>query len=209
MDEINSMPLVLQAKLLRVLEEQKIRRIGGTFEKEVNCRVIAAMNIEPQIAVQQNILRKDLYFRLSVVNIHIPPLRQRKGDILRLANHFIEKYNEKLGTKVKGLTEEAINTFISYSWPGNVRELSNSIEGILNFKSHGYIDVTDLPGSIQNQVETDKKDTDLRKSIWEYERKIIEKTFIKCGFNVSKTAKRLNIPRQTLQYKLKQHKLQT
>ncbi|WP_350343578.1 sigma 54-interacting transcriptional regulator [Proteinivorax tanatarense] len=205
LDEINSMPLPLQAKLLRVLEEQKIRRVGGLNEKKVNTRVIAAMNIDPQWALEKNVLRKDLFFRLSVVNIHIPPLKERKDDILRLSNHFLDKFNKKFNSKVTGFHSKAITALCSYHWPGNVRELSNCIEGMLNFKSSGKISLEDLPMSIKQGYKDEEIQKSLKDIVGTYEKMVVEEALASSGFNISKTARHLNVPRQTLQYKIKQY----
>ncbi|WP_353894596.1 sigma 54-interacting transcriptional regulator [Proteinivorax hydrogeniformans] len=207
LDEINSMPLPLQAKLLRVLEDQKIRRVGGMTEKKVDTRVIAAMNVDANWALEKNILRKDLYFRLSVVNIHLPSLKDRRDDILPLAKYFLEKYNTKFKTKVRGFEDEVVAALSNYDWPGNVRELSNCIEGMLNFKSSGKFSLEDLPLIIQQSYKPRHIKQGLKDLVAKYEKEAVLGALIDAGFNISKAARSLDIPRQTLQYKIKQHQI--
>src|SRR5699024_1402645 len=132
LDEINSLNPMLQAKLLRVLQERTIRRIGDTKDKKVDVRIIATMNEDPADIVAENRIRKDLYYRLSVVSLFIPPLRERKEDIFPLVHIFIEKYNALFNMQVQGLTEEVITILYEHDWPGNVRELEHIIEGAMN-----------------------------------------------------------------------------
>jgi len=133
LDEINSMPLTLQAKLLRVLQDHKVRRVGGLSEKTVDLRVISASNVNPHLAIENQTLRADLYYRLGVVQVIIPPLRERPEDIPPLARLFIERANRKLGLKVTGLTTGALQALKQRDWPGNVRELEHAIESAMNF----------------------------------------------------------------------------
>lgn len=136
LDEINSMSLGLQAKLLRVLQEGYVRRIGGVKDIPIDVKIIATTNEKPLESVKKGTLRKDLYYRLNVVYIHIPPLRERRGDIPILCDYFIQKYNLLLGKNIIGIDEEVYKFFWKYSWPGNVRELENSIEAAMNYVSH-------------------------------------------------------------------------
>ena len=137
LDEINSMPLTLQAKLLRVLQDHKVRRVGGLSEKKVDLRIISASNINPLQAIENNALRADLYYRLGVVQVRIPPLRERPEDIPHLARFFIEQINRKLGKKAVGLSNSLLNSLKQRPWPGNVRELEHAIESAMNFVSDG------------------------------------------------------------------------
>lgn len=132
LDEINSLSFSLQAKLLRALQEKSIRRIGDTKDKKINVRIIAAINEDPIEAIANQQLRKDLFYRLGVVTIFIPPLRERRGDIPLLTNHFIQKYNQAFKMEVTGVSEEVQQFFMQYDWPGNVRELQHMIEGAMN-----------------------------------------------------------------------------
>ena len=137
LDEINSMPLVLQAKLLRVLQDHRVRRVGGLSEKKVDLRIISASNINPLQAVANQGLRADLYYRLGVVQVRIPPLRERPEDIPYLARHFIDKINLKMGKNASGISDGLLQSLKRRSWPGNVRELEHVIESAMNFVSDG------------------------------------------------------------------------
>lgn len=137
LDEINSMPLTLQAKLLRVLQDHRVRRVGGLTEKEVDLRIISASNLNPLQAIERQTLRADLYYRLGVVQVRIPPLRERPEDIPHLANFFMERLSHKLGKKVAGLSNGVLQSLKSRPWPGNVRELEHAIESALNFVADG------------------------------------------------------------------------
>ncbi|SES85200.1 sigma-54 interaction domain-containing protein [Anaerobranca gottschalkii] len=206
LDEINSLPLSLQGKILRAIEEKKIRRIGDTKEIPVDVRIMAAMNTDPLEAVEKGLLRKDLYYRLNVVTLYIPPLRDRIEDIEPLVLHFLDKFNKEFDNKITGVKKEVINLLHHYTWPGNVRELANVIEAIFNFKDSGKIDIDDLPGHIVQQVNGNKN-LNLREKLFQYEKELIKEVFLANDKNITKTAQILGIPRQTLQYKLKQFNL--
>lgn len=146
LDEINSMGIDLQAKLLRLLQEKKVRRLGSTQEKEINVRVIATVNTNIVSLLEKGQLRQDLFYRLGVVTINIPPLRDRKEDIPLLTGYFIQKYNKLFGLEVVGISPAAYDLFMSYHWPGNVRELMHVIEGAMNvISSEKFIDIDHLP----------------------------------------------------------------
>ena len=129
LDEINSMEIGLQAKLLKVLEEKKVRRLGGSRDIPFDVRIVAAVNEDPAKLIREHRLREDLYYRLGVVRITLPPLRKRKGDIALLTRHFIDRYNQKMKRDIRGISEQALRRLEQYSWPGNVRELQNVVEG--------------------------------------------------------------------------------
>jgi arginine utilization regulatory protein len=132
LDELNSMAIGLQAKILRVIQERKVRRLGSLLETSINVKIISSVNKEPHVAIAENCLRPDLFYRLGVVFIPLPPLRERPGDIELLALHFLEKHSRALGKKVVAIAEEVLRIFKNYHWPGNVRELEHVIEGALN-----------------------------------------------------------------------------
>lgn len=204
LDEINSMPVSLQAKLLRILEEGCVRRIGSIHSKKVDVRVVATTNIEPWVAVEEGQLRKDLYYRLNVLPIRVPPLRERKEDIPLLVRHFIRKLNSKLGKKVKRVSPRVMEIFNSYPWPGNVRELENALEGAMNLAEDEVIQLKHLPQHIIYKVKESKDALPpLRHYLEHEERKMIEKALRKCGGNITRAAELLDIPRQTLQYRLR------
>jgi arginine utilization regulatory protein len=202
LDELNSMPVDLQAKLLRVLQDGTIRRVGDIKEKEVNVRIIASTNIEPSLCVKNGLIRNDLYYRLNVIGLRIPELRNRKSDIPIMLEYFISKYNSKLNKRIRGVSKSAMDRLLSYDWPGNVRELQHIVESAINLKESGYIDEDDLPESIKKDHHSSLVD-----AIEEVEKNIILETLKLWNNNISKTADYLKIPRQTLQYKLKKYEI--
>ncbi|MDK2879557.1 MAG: arginine utilization regulatory protein [Thermoanaerobacteraceae bacterium] len=152
LDEINSMGINLQAKLLRVLQEGAVRRVGDTNIIPVNVRIIATTNEDPVESIKNGIIRKDLFYRLGVVYIKIPPLRERREDIPVLTKYFINRLNDKLGKKVLGVSHQVMKVFIDYEWPGNIRELENALEGSMNMiGDESYIDMEHLPFYISEQ----------------------------------------------------------
>ncbi|MFS0784014.1 sigma 54-interacting transcriptional regulator [Bacillus sp. 1P06AnD] len=221
LDEINSLAPALQAKLLRALQEKTIRRVGDTKDKKIDVRVIATINEDPIEAIANDHLRKDLYYRLSVVSLFIPPLRERKQDILLLAQSFIEKFNALFDMTVQGISEEALTLFLEYDWPGNVRELEHIIEGTMNllepqdkeiksihlpmqFKNKMRIKDpvldTTIPVSTQTEAVTALPlDDYMEKTEKNYLLSILNSH----GHNISQAAKALNISRQSLQYRLR------
>lgn len=150
-DEITELDIYLQSKLLRVLQERKFRRIGGSQLIDIDARIISATNLNPEDAVAQNKLRKDLYYRLNVVPIELLPLRQRKDDIGFFVEHFMKEINKSSKVRVQGITRKAMNLLINYDWPGNVRELQNAILQTISLLESEMIDVADLPPYIQQQ----------------------------------------------------------
>ena len=224
LDEINSMDLSLQAKLLRVLQDGRVRRIGAQKEKQVDVRIITTMNMHPDKAFEKNLLREDLYYRLSVVYIYLPPLRKRKDDIFLLTDHFIEQYNKEFDKNITGLSNKLKDVFKNYPWPGNVRELKHVIESAYNIKQLGdKIEIDDLPGYIRERLGQNRniinnwnaedriKDNEdlpsLENYLEEIEVKLIENALAKTNDNISAAARKLDISRQSLQYKLKKYDL--
>lgn len=205
LDEINSMPLELQPKLLRVLQDGSFRPVGGVKTINVDVRVITATNIPPEEAVKQKYLRKDLFYRLNVIRLDIPPLSKRKDDIPLLTQHFIQKMNKKLGKKVKGVSKEVMDIFMSSPWEGNVRELENLIEGIMSIHDMDIIEVEHLPSKFK-KTQTEEN-LSLKDTLEKIERELIEDALEKAEYNISYTAQLLNIPRQTLQYKISKYNL--
>ncbi len=156
LDEINSLSPALQAKLLRAIQEKTIRRIGGTHEKEIDVRIIATINEDPFEAIAHNRLREDLYYRLSVVTLCLPPLRERKEDILALVQHFIEKYNTQFGLNVTDVDVNVREFFYAYDWPGNVRELEHIIEGSMNLiEDETIITAFHMPTRFRERIKTE------------------------------------------------------
>lgn len=219
LDEINSMSTMLQAKLLRVLQESYVRRVGDVKDIPLDVRIIATTNEPPMDMVRAGRLRKDLYYRLSIINITIPPLRERKEDIALFIKEFIKDYNIKLGKEAWDVSDEVYNGFMSYSWPGNVRELRNYIEGAVNMLSGHIIGKECFSPSIQKQVlgicHEESGDINLNQSLEEglesyissMEKAIIAKTLEDTEGNISQAARLLKIKRQTLQHKIKKYEL--
>ncbi|MFH7820511.1 sigma-54 interaction domain-containing protein [Neobacillus thermocopriae] len=212
LDELHTMPIELQAKLLRVLEDGMIRRVGSSENISVDVRIIAAVNIHPNLALQEQRLRSDLYYRLNVFTFSLPPLRERKEDILFLAEFFIHDYNKRLNKKIKGLTKDLKVLFLEYHWPGNVRELKHTIEYMVNICEGDLLSTDDLPIMLKhllgnNQKQRNKVETlSLRKNLEELEKRLISIAMERSQGNVKQAAELLEIPRQTLQYKLKKQK---
>ncbi|MBN1464771.1 sigma-54-dependent Fis family transcriptional regulator [candidate division KSB1 bacterium] len=210
-DEITELDIYLQGKLLRILQERQFRRVGGSTLISVDIRIISATNRDPEEAVLQNKLRKDLYYRLNVVPLKLLPLRQRKGDISFLVTHFVEKLNESNKVQIKGITRRAMNALIKYEWPGNVRELQNVIMQAACLSESEMIDVDDLPDNLKpDEVATlqpapkpesmnfkDARDQYLKQFCQIYFDGVLKKY----RGNISKVAKNAEISRGTL-YKL-------
>jgi len=218
LDELNSMPLDLQAKLLRVLQDGKIRRIGSMQAVQVDVRVIAAVNEEPDIVMKRGGLRTDLYYRLNVVSFALPPLRERKEDIELLTGHFLEKFNQKFQMNVTGLDKRVQEVFLQYHWPGNVRELEHVIEAAMNMVEGPVILLEHIPPHIGERTSKQKEvaiasllsnggwqgetTRSLPNILHEMEQMLITQAMEQTGGNILQAAKLLGIPRQTLQYKL-------
>ncbi len=218
LDEINSMPMSLQAKLLRVLQEGYVRRVGGTKDIPVDVRVIATTNESTNTILNENKMRKDLYYRLSVINIEIPPLRERKEDISLLCDKFIKKYNEKLNKNIKGISYEAIDYLKSHSWQGNVRELENIIYSAMSMMEdeihidsnmifiNDYYSIKEKKANETYSLE-DLENKTLDHIIGDIEEGYIIQSLEKTGYNISKSAAILGINRQNLQYKMKKYNI--
>ena len=206
LDEINCMPIELQAKLLRVLQDGCVRRIGDVATMYVDVRIIAATSVSPMDAVRSGNLREDLYYRLNVVSLRIPPLKERKDDIPLLTGHFIEMYNGIMGKAVTGVSPMVSKLFYSYSWPGNVRELQHVIEGAMNMIEGPVITPDSLPQGFNEYFKSDAAaksgSLSLNKTLERMERDMIMRALGVSGMNITKAAQVLDIPRQTLQYKM-------
>jgi DNA-binding NtrC family response regulator len=148
LDEISSMPMDMQAKLLRAIESQAFRRVGGNVMVNVDLQVLAASNRNLQQLIDKNEFREDLYYRLKVVDLHIPPLRERKEDIPELVGFFIKQKNAKMGKNVEDITSQAMKALMDYNWPGNIRELSHALESALLFCDTAVLELADLPINI-------------------------------------------------------------
>lgn len=218
LDEINSMPMILQAKLLRVLQEGYVRRVGGTKDIPVDVRVIATTNESPTKILNENKIRKDLYYRLDVINIEIPSLRDRKEDIILLCDKFIKKYNKKLNKNVKGISYEGIDYLKKHSWQGNVRELENVIYSTMSMIDDEKIIVPEMiilndyynikEKKINDDYSLDDlEDKTLDHIIGDIEEGYIIESLERTGYNISKAAAILGVNRQNLQYKMKKYNI--
>lgn len=217
LDELNSMDISLQGKILKAIEEKKFRRIGSNKEKNVDVRVVSAMNQEPHDLINRNELRSDLFYRLGVIQIHLPPLRNRKEDILLLMQHFIDQFNQASNGKIAGISNIVEKTLMNYDWPGNIRELRNTIEYAFNFISGTIITLNDIPETIlyssEQMIDESKDnsipchfDTPLATMMAKYEKEILIKA-LETGGSVTNAARLLGTSRQTLHYKIMKHHL--
>lgn len=210
LDELNSMPVYMQTKLLRVLQEKRFRKVGDTKTKDLKCRIICAVNEEPEKLVSENKLREDLFYRISRLCLVIPPLRERKDDINYLLNYFISRYSESLDKNIAGVSNELKELLFEYQWPGNVRELENVVENLVISagKDQAKLDSDNLPRFLRNKIlkgrKKDSKAVDsLPKTLNEIERKLIVESLNKFNWNITKSAENLGIIRQSLIYRIK------
>lgn len=207
LDEINSMPLELQSRFLRVLEDGMVRRIGSPKALQVDVRVIVALNKYPAVCVQSGELRPDLYYRLNVFSLEIPPLRERIEDIPYLVDHFVRQYNHSFQKNISKIDKDVLQLFTSYQWPGNVRELKHIIEHSMIMAEDQALTKDLLPNHLDDTQATSTVTLrPLRQAVQETETNLIEVAMKKSGGNINQAAKLLEIPRQTLQYKLQKMK---
>ena len=209
LDEISEMPHMLQAKLLRVLEDQTFRRLGGLRDIRLNMRVIAATNRTLYDQVSQGQFRQDLYFRLNVIHIVVPPLRERPEDIMPLSNFFVNSYNKKFKRRIEGISPDAARVLLGHDWPGNVRELRNAIERAMILEDSRVITPTSLPLALDHPAITaaPAPASTSGLSLYEQERRLLMEALEKTGGNQTKAAKLLDITRDTLRYKMKKFQL--
>jgi PAS domain S-box-containing protein len=212
LDEIGEMPIALQAKLLRALEDQTFRRLGGIRDIQVDLRVIAATNRKLTDAIEQGKFRLDLYYRLNVIQVVLPPLRERKEDLIPLAENFIRHYNAKFKRNIQGVSHGAAGALLAHNWPGNVRELRNVIERAMVLEESEWIQAANLqiaaeeglPAELKSQV-TAAPSSDF--SLEEAEKSLLKKALDKAGGNQTRAAVMLGITRDTLRYKMKKFDL--
>jgi len=218
LDEINSMPIELQAKLLRVLQDSTVRRLGGEDTITVDVRVIASTNEEPSKSVERGLLREDLYYRLNVIPLRIPPLRERKEDIYILVDYFIKLYNNKLNKNIKEVSPKVMSILVNRMWPGNVRELKYAIENIMNFVDKEVIYLDEIIfSSCDNILSVYNYKNDLysnecgipplNEAVDKYEKELIIKAIEQVDGNHAKAARLLKIPKQTLYNKVKKYQI--
>lgn len=209
LDEIGDMPLSLQAKLLKVIQNKSFYRIGGVEEISVDIRIISATNKNLEELLERNQFREDLFYRLNVIPLEIPPLRERKEDINLLIDYFIDKYNQKLNKNIKGITEEVKENLHNYQWPGNVRELENVIEYAINMETTDQIRSDNLPARIIGS-NIDQNDFNIDKKVDQLEKRLIIKALDTFGWDTEgklKAAKKLGIGKTTLYNKINQYNI--
>lgn len=211
LDEIGDMPLHMQVKLLRVLQNKTVERIGGTTSIDIDVRILAATNKDLEKMIQKNEFREDLYFRLSVIPMYIPPLRERAEDIKPLLDRALIKFNRILGKSINGFTDEAMKTLLSYKWPGNVRELENAVEYAVNMENGALIDIDNLPSritsSIRNSCQSTISDGTLKEQTERAQRQIIINCLNKTGYHregKQAAAQILNISESSLYRKMRE-----
>ena len=215
LDEVSAMPYELQSKLLRVLQEKYIRRVGGSKDILVDVRIIATVNETPQELIERGALRPDLYYRLNVIGITIPPLRERKGDIPILAERFIRKYNEEYDRELWMIAEPALEKLKAYDYPGNVRELKNIIMSAVSMAEEGEHVLAEedvqLPQGYREAPsaisEYSREGGSLAEYLAEIEQTVIREYLTSNGGNVTRTARDLGMLRQNLQHKLKKYEI--
>lgn len=218
LDEIGDMPLPLQVKLLRVLQEQEFERIGATKSTKVDVRIITATNKNLEKLVKEGKFREDLYYRINVIHLQIPPLRERIDDIPLLCNHFIQKISRRTNKKILGVSPEVIKVFQQYLWPGNIRQLENILERAFHYSQSNWIELEHLPKDFityinqrENHIRHPHEGTmiqfDRKKSIYETEKQLILEALKKCNGNRTKAAKMLGISRTSLYQKMKKYNI--
>ncbi|MCX7766745.1 MAG: sigma-54 dependent transcriptional regulator, partial [Candidatus Sumerlaeia bacterium] len=217
LDEIGDMSLRLQSKILRLLEEREIEPLGATRTIKIDVRIIAATNKNLEEAVRKNQFREDLYYRLHVVPIYVPPLRERLEDLPLLINHFVNIYNKKLGRNVQGFSPAAIEVLSKYHWPGNVRELENLVEQMIVIYSQGIIDIEHLPDKFKQIRMTASfhldslwggEKIDLNQTLSSLECDLLRQAIARAGGNKSRAAELLGLKRTTLIEKLRKYNLE-
>jgi two-component system response regulator AtoC len=213
LDEVGEMPLEMQVKLLRVLQEQEFERVGGIETTRVDVRIIAATNKDLQEEVKNGRFREDLYYRLNVVPIHLPALRERMEDIDLLVPYFLQQFNEKLKKEITGITPETLISLKSYAWPGNIRQLENVLERMMLMCDGTYLSTDDLPDEFTVSArEPSSEQTDgspslkqiVRRQTQALEKGLIEKALEETGGNVTRAAEKLGLSRKGLQLKIKE-----
>ncbi len=213
LDEVGELPSALQVKLLRALQEGEVRRIGSTKTTQVDVRVIAATNLDLEDAVEKGEFRKDLYYRLAVVPIHLPQLRARREEIPQLATHLLQRHSARLGVAVDGIAPEAMEVLLDYAWPGNIRELENVLERALVLTDDAAIDLEDLPEAVRRPapdtpgISVDGDDLSVKKHGARLERHLIQVALDRTGGNKTQAADLLELSPRALRYKIQEYGL--
>ena len=208
LDEISEMPIDTQSKLLRVLQDQKVRPVGGKSDYQTNCRIIAATNRKPEDAIKDGKLREDLFYRISAISVYLPPLRERRDDIMPLANSFLKKFASQANRTLRSFTLQAADRLTSFDWPGNIRQLQNEIQRAVLLCEGPDVDAADLSVSETRMVPSEGSDTSFT-LLEGVERNAIIQMLRETGGNKLETAKRLGIGRQTLYNKIKAYGIET
>jgi DNA-binding NtrC family response regulator len=208
LDEISEMPIDTQSKLLRVLQDQEVRPVGGKTSYKTNCRIVAATNRKPEDAIKDGKLREDLFYRISAISVHLPPLRERRDDIMPLANSFLKRFAAQANRDIREFKADAIERLTAFDWPGNIRQLQNEIQRAVLLSEGGEVAAADL--SITNAKTGPSDGSDTNFTLLEgVERNAIVQTLKETGGNKLETAKRLGIGRQTLYNKIKAYGIET
>ncbi|HNQ72477.1 MAG TPA: sigma-54 dependent transcriptional regulator [Verrucomicrobiota bacterium] len=208
LDEISEMPIDTQSKLLRVLQDQKVRPVGGKTDYQTNCRLIAATNREPEQAIKDGKLREDLYYRISAISVYLPALRERRDDIMPLANAFLRRFAGQANRVIKGFTQSAVDRLTNFDWPGNVRQLQNEIQRAVLLCEGEVVDGADLSITRAKPDNADAQDTNFT-LLEGVERNAIIQMLKETNGNKLEAAKRLGIGRQTLYNKIKAYGIET
>jgi two-component system response regulator AtoC len=213
LDEVGELPGALQVKLLRALQEGEVRRIGSTETTQVDVRVISATNQDLEAGVESGTFRKDLYYRLAVVPVHLPPLRSRREEIPQLTQHLLERHSSRLHVDVDGIAPEAMEVLLTYSWPGNIRELENVIERALVLTDDKTISVEDLPEAVRrpapegSTLGVDGDDLSVKRHGARLERHLIQLALDRTGGNKTQAAELLELSPRALRYKIQEYGL--
>jgi len=205
LDEVGDLRLDLQAKLLRAIQEGEIERVGGSHPITTTFRLIAATNVDLERAVKEGRFREDLYYRLNVIPVRLPPLRERREDIGVLVRFFLDRYNRRFRKQVQGVADSALAMLTCYAWPGNIRELENMIERLVAVTDGDWIAAEDLPFEFHEaylSASTRSADNRLERALDAFERTYLVRELEKCSWNVSATARELGIPLSTLKFKM-------
>jgi DNA-binding NtrC family response regulator len=202
LDEISEMPIDTQSKLLRVLQDQEVRPVGGKTAYKTNCRIVAATNRPPEEAIKDGKLREDLFYRISAISVHLPPLRERREDIMPLANAFLKRFAAQANRVIRGFTPAAVERLTGFEWPGNVRQLQNEVQRTVLLSEGDEVDATDLSVTKVRMQGEESQDTNFT-LLEGVERNAIVQMLKETGGNKLETAKRLGIGRQTLYNKIK------
>jgi two-component system, NtrC family, response regulator PilR len=215
LDEISELPLLMQVKLLRVLQEREFKRVGATEDIKIDVRIIAATNKDLELAVREGRFREDLFYRLNVIQIKLPPLRDRREDIAVLANHFLKKYGTEFGKQLSSISPEALRILLDYDYPGNVRELQNIIERVVALESEGELTARNLtslrdPHPFRQggfSLEIPNEGVDLEQIVADIERTLLVKALDRTGGVKKKAAELLHINFRSIRYRLEKYGL--